>query len=66
MSKYKRHPLAVAKDKWFESEEGRRCNNFWTLKPEQDPEFYLKNRLELAFMAGAAAQEKIDQKGGSR
>lgn len=48
--------LAKARDKWLESEEGKRCCEGRTEGQ------YLRNRLELAFIAGwEAATKKIKQ-----
>lgn len=45
--------LAQARDAWFDSDEGRRC-----LAGEPFGE-YLKNRLELAFIAGVNAAQTL-------
>lgn len=53
-------PLIIARDEWLQSPEGLRCldpTNF--LRKPSDAE-YLRNRLFLAFIAGADAQRKID------
>lgn len=42
----KKHPSAVALDKWFQSEDGQKCSQGTTSG------IYLQNRLSLAFMAG--------------
>lgn len=52
-----RSPLAKARYKWFESYEGRRC---LTSGMAWGP--YLKNRLELAFIAGWEAAMKSERK----
>ncbi len=55
-----RSSLAKAKDKWFESLEGRSCmDKSILLMPESVQ--YLKNRLERAFIAGVIAQEQISK-----
>ena len=46
-------PLAKARDKWLLSEEGERCCQGSTKGQ------YLKNRLELAFIAGWDAHSKL-------
>jgi hypothetical protein len=53
MSEHAQSPLAKARDEFFASEEGARlCAGSAT-------GLYLKNRLEVAFLAGAKAQEGI-------
>lgn len=42
-----KHPTAIARDRWFESDEGQKC-----LRGRAEGE-YLKNRIERAFLAGA-------------
>jgi hypothetical protein len=49
---FKRHPQAVALDKWLESEDGRKC-----LSPGAHGQ-YLRNRLMRAFQAGWDAHEE--------
>lgn len=49
----KRHPLAIAWDKWLASAEGTECRTAGTLA--HDTNVYLENRLHRAFMAGADA-----------
>lgn len=53
MLKEMRNKLAIERDKWFESAEGKKCLDAKTLGSEVSAE-YLKNRLEFAFLAGAA------------
>lgn len=48
-----RSPLAKERDAWFDSKEGQRCVGG---SPSGE---YLKNRLEVAFMAGVRAAEKL-------
>lgn len=47
-----RNPLAKSRDEWLESEEGKRCSD------GQTEGQYLRNRLEMAFIAGWAARNK--------
>ncbi len=50
--------LSIKLEKWFKSEEGAKCtdsNFIYGFHPEQ----YLKHRLELAFIAGAAATQEV-------
>lgn len=49
-----RSPLAKARDDWFASEEGRGCNDYSTLTGGE----FLRNRIDLAFMAGVEAGMK--------
>lgn len=49
-----RHPLAIAWDKWCESADGRKSLDYTALTAGP----FLENRLNLAFMAGAAAGEQ--------
>lgn len=48
----KKSPLAFFRDQWFESNEGKSCLEPSILK---NPEYvrFLKNRLEMAYLAGA-------------
>jgi predicted lipoprotein len=57
MKKDMRSELAIERDKWFESEEGKKCLDAKSLGDFVSHE-YLKNRLEFAFLAGAVANEK--------
>lgn len=57
MNELKRHPLAVAWDKWLESEEGKKVANPDTLGSHAGP--YLENRLRVAFMAGTQVMETV-------
>jgi len=47
-----RSPLAKARDKWFDSQDGKACQEGATQGQ------YLRNRLEQAFIAGWEACEK--------
>jgi len=51
-------PLAIKRDNWFKSNEGRKCLNKSSLLCDKDSK-YLKNRLELAFLAGATANTEV-------
>jgi len=49
--------LAIKRDEWFESDEGKRCCDPTELGlPSRK---YLRNRLERAFLAGAEANEAV-------
>jgi len=48
--------LAIKRDEWFKSTEGKSCSDMSTLT--HDP-IYLHNRLERAFLAGAMANEAV-------
>ena len=51
----RRHPAAVAWDRWCASEEGQRCLDVASLGPGP----YLKNRLRLAFEAAWLESERF-------
>jgi hypothetical protein len=53
MAKDVRSELAKARDEWFESDEGQRCCEGGANGQ------YLRNRLEIAFLAGAAKAMNI-------
>lgn len=53
-----RSELAIKRDEWFESDEGKRCCADG-LSGREDAKKYLKNRLEAAFLAGAKANEAV-------
>ena len=55
-----RNPLAKARDKWFASDEGERMADTLMLCERNHAE-YLKNRLEVAFIAGYEAGQKAKQ-----
>ena len=60
LSQIKRHPDAIAWDKWLESDEGKRCSSPDSFCPSNYAE-YLRNRLHNAFEAGLkAAREAAD------
>jgi hypothetical protein len=48
--------LAKARDEWLASDEGKSCCDGWTGGQ------YLSNRLQLAFIAGVKAAEKLMRK----
>lgn len=55
--------LAIARDAWLESPEGRACTDLESMQCYKNPrsgEIYLKNRIERAFLAGAKAMESIN------
>lgn len=54
-----RSPLAKARDDWYKTAEYKRLANH-SRKPGEEMH-YVCNRLTAAFLAGAAAQEKIDK-----
>ncbi len=58
----KKSELAIERDKWLSSDEGEKCCDFSTLTGQK----YLRNRIELAYLAGAkgneAAKEAVCQK----
>lgn len=56
-----RNDLAKARDAWFESAEGRQVADGRGIGVHADDEFYLRNRLELAFLAGWEARERTEQ-----
>ena len=51
--------LAILRDEWLEGDEGKSMADLSTL-PKDDPK-YLRNRLELAFLAGAQAEVKAQE-----
>lgn len=54
--------LAILRDKWFESEEGKTCANVSTLTCGiGNEDKFLRNRLEAAFLAGAKANEEAQE-----
>ncbi len=53
------YDLAIQRDNWFASEEGKRCSDISTLPPS-DPQ-YLRKRLERAYLAGASDWDKVRQ-----
>ena len=55
----KKSPLAQARDDWFASDAGVICSNPSSLGMRIGKAQYLQNRLKMAFLAGAKAQEGI-------
>ena len=53
--------LAIKRDQWLASEEGKKCLDASSLFMSAGYEIYLKNRLEIAFLAGAQAEREIKQ-----
>ena len=53
--------LAIKRDDWFASVEGKRCSDIKTLSRPGGTDKYLRNRLEQAFLAGALANEEVAQ-----
>lgn len=53
-----RSPLARARDKWLASEKGKKCCEGNTQGQ------YLRNRLELAFIAGWNARNNLKAENG--
>jgi hypothetical protein len=60
--KIEKHPAAIARDEWLNSEEGTRCTNPTTLLAPAEHRQYLENRITAAFAAGWAACEKHKSK----
>jgi len=56
-----RSELAIKRDEWLESKEGKSCCCFETLMGIAGGEGYLKNRIEAAFLAGAKANEAVKE-----
>ena len=52
--------LAIKRDEWFKSPQGRQATNTDILHFDKYSEL-LNNRLEAAFLAGAIAQCEVDQ-----
>jgi len=54
--------LAIKRDEWFASEEGVKCcQPDSLLDSPSDPGKYLRNRLEIAFLAGAKAEHAVSE-----
>lgn len=53
----KKHPLAIAWDKWLTSKEGQHCRAPNAALARESP--YLENRLHRAFMAGANSVDEL-------
>lgn len=56
-AKFKRHPQAIALDKWLETEEGKKVLSNSILRHSRDV-YYLENRIKSAFAAGWNAKER--------
>lgn len=59
MSEDLRSELAIMRDEFFESDEGKKCLDIKTIG--NDPK-YLKNRIECAFVAGALSEARQNAK----
>lgn len=57
-----RSPLAKMRDDWFDSEEGLRLCDGSKIGVSQKNEQYLRNRLEIAFLAGAKAAKENERR----
>ncbi|MBU1299006.1 MAG: hypothetical protein KJ963_09615 [Bacteroidetes bacterium] len=54
-TKFQKHPLTIAWEKFLESDEGKRClEPFKGMNPKDI--YYLTNRLHRAFVAGVLAK----------
>lgn len=53
--------LAIKRDEWFESEEGKKCCDNTTLPTGKTGGRYLKHRIESAFLAGAIANNEMHE-----
>jgi hypothetical protein len=55
--------LAILRDEWLESTEGKQCCAIAALRvvTPLEAEKYLRNRIEAAFLAGAEANHKVQQ-----
>ena len=52
--------LAIKRDEWFESDEGKKCSDASILSSDGvENRKFLKNRLEYAFLARAKANEEV-------
>lgn len=56
-----RSELAIKRDEWFASEEGQKCAMPFRLPDMDDTAVYLRNRLELAFLAGAKTDAEVQE-----
>lgn len=57
-----RSPLSKARDEWLDSKEGQLALDAGTLGMN-NPKYYMRNRLEKAFHAGANWKERKSRKG---
>jgi len=54
--------LAIKRDEWFDSDEGKGCMDAKSLELRSEKyRYFIKNRLERAFLAGAQANEEVRQ-----
>ena len=60
-NKHMRSELAIKRDEWFDSNEGKSCMEIDKLALHSSHRKYLKNRLEAAFLAGAKADAEVQQ-----
>lgn len=58
----KKHPAAIAEDKWFMSDQGIGSSDPVTLGASMEQEEFLRNRLHSAFQAGYDAAKELKQK----
>lgn len=58
-TKIKRHALAIGWDYWLASDEGQKASAPDTLPNTLSARQYLENRLQRAFMAGAAIRNTL-------
>lgn len=56
-----RSELAIKRDEWLESEEGKSCLDASGLLLTSKYEQYFRNRIEAAFLAGAKANTEVQQ-----
>lgn len=59
-----RSVAAKACDEWLDGPEGVRAQDAWTLLGSNDPDRYLRNRLQRAFLAGMEAALPTRSPGG--
>ena len=60
-----RSPIARARDLWLASGEGRKLCDPAILRDPSHKQ-YLQNRIELAFLAGVAAAQKLELENTAR
>ena len=59
-----RSELAIKRDEWLASDEGKMCADIHSLRRNRhyaNSAIYLRNRIETAFLAGAKANEEVRQ-----
>lgn len=61
-----RNNLAKARDEWLESKEGKSCTDGSSIYLPTGQSQYLRNRIEMAFIAGAEAQRRIHEPDNER